>query len=251
MTKNDLYGMLHKSMQQSAHLTRSSAEVLLQPFMQTGYAVVDFGCGRGDWLKAALSMGASAVQGVEAKFECVEPIDVPVFYGDLASGEINLERKFDIGVCVEVAEHLPPHSARGLVRNITRHCDMVIFTAAAPGQGGVFHLNERPPKYWSDMFIDEGFTCYDIREEFWDNAKIEAWYRQSLLIFERKGKHLVPEAFRNKATKDPKHLIHPDIFKMYAPQDSHVIFYEDGMGGFNAVKIPYFAVRDEHCEDAA
>jgi SAM-dependent methyltransferase len=127
MTKNDLYGILHRAMKYSSYFKRSSAEELLRRFMKPNYSVVDFGCGTGEWLKVARDMGADVVQGVETEFDSIEPIDVPVFYGDLASDEIDLGRKFDIGICVEVAEHLPPESAKGLVGNIARHCDMVIF----------------------------------------------------------------------------------------------------------------------------
>jgi SAM-dependent methyltransferase len=245
MTKNDLYGILHRAMKYSSYFKRSSAEELLRRFMKSNYSVVDFGCGTGEWLKVARDMGADVVQGVETEFDSIEPIDVPVFYGDLASDEIDLGRKFDIGICVEVAEHLPSESAKGLVDNIARHCDMVIFSAAVPGQGGVFHVNEQPPKYWSDLFAAKGFVCYDIREEFWENTKVESWYRQNLLIFERRGTHKVPEEFRDKVTESPKHIIHPDIFKLYAPQDSHILLYENGVGSFKPVIIPFQAVCDD------
>jgi hypothetical protein len=66
-----------------------------------------------------------------------------------------------------------------------------------------------------------------------------------LLVFERNGIHKVADCFSGETTQQPKHLIHPDIFRMYAPKDSHVIFYENRDGGFNAVSIPFSVVSGQ------
>ena len=64
--------------------------------------------------------------------------------------ELKLERVFDLVLCIEVAEHLPESAADELCATIARHAgDMVVFTAAPPGQGGTGHINCQPPDYWS------------------------------------------------------------------------------------------------------
>lgn len=59
--------------------------------------------------------------------------------------------RFDLVTCWEVAEHLPPESADTFCDNMARHVKPgghLVFTAAAPGQGGEHHVNEQCGSYW-------------------------------------------------------------------------------------------------------
>src|SRR3989344_334927 len=75
----------------------------------------------------------------------------------------NLNRKFDIVICIEVAEHIPGESSDLLVENISRHGNLIIFTAATPGQGGTDHINEQPKEYWISKFKKAGLN-FDNKE---------------------------------------------------------------------------------------
>ena len=69
--------------------------------------------------------------------------------------------------------------------------DVVLFSAAIPGQGGTHHLNERWPSYWANLFGSAGYDVLDVvRANIWDDARVEWWYRQNLLVFGTKRVYL-------------------------------------------------------------
>ena len=53
---------------------------------------------------------------------------------------------------MEVAEHLPREKASVFIDTLTKHSGIVLFSAAVPGQGGTYHVNEQWPKYWNELF---------------------------------------------------------------------------------------------------
>ena len=88
---------------------------------------------------------------------------------------------------LEVAEHLEEEAADNFVRQLTKISDRILFSAAIPDQGGLHHLNERPPSYWAKKFKTYGFNQLDfLRPLFWDDERIEWWYRQNFLIYEKR-----------------------------------------------------------------
>jgi SAM-dependent methyltransferase len=59
----------------------------------------------------------------------------------------------EIVMCMEVAEHLPKRWADHLVNYIAISSrDIIVWSAAPVGQGGVDHTNEQPPEYWLEKF---------------------------------------------------------------------------------------------------
>ncbi len=62
---------------------------------------------------------------------------------------LDLERTFDLVLCIEMAEHLPESAADILCDTVVSHAsNVIVFTAAPPGQGGTGHINCQPPNYW-------------------------------------------------------------------------------------------------------
>ena len=53
-----------------------------------------------------------------------------------------MDRKFDLVVSLEVAEHLPSECAETFVDSLTGLGPIVLFSAAIPHQGGTNHANE-------------------------------------------------------------------------------------------------------------
>jgi hypothetical protein len=95
-----------------------------------------------------------------------------------------LDRRFDLVLSLEVAEHLPPAAADRFVGLLVATAPLVAFSAAAPGQGGTGHLNEQWPRFWADHFAAYGYEAVDcLREEFWQDERVAWWYRQNLLLF--------------------------------------------------------------------
>lgn len=169
------------------HNTNAAQEVL--PFifeLLAPSSVVDVGCGTGSWLKVAKDLGAKAVLGIDGvqvgdHMLCIESDE---FLKRDLSGEVLLSAKYDLAICLEVAEHLPENAADTIVSTLTQAGDIVLFSAAIPGQGGQEHLNEQLPGYWQDKFEKHGYFPVDIlRGKFWENNRIDWWYRQNMLLY--------------------------------------------------------------------
>jgi SAM-dependent methyltransferase len=149
-------------------------------------SVLDVGCGTGTWLKVVKDLGVDDILGIDGDFvdRNLLKVDPTNFLAKDLSKSFDLGRKFDLAICLEVAEHLPEESADSFVKSLAIHSDTIFFSAAIPGQGGQNHLNEQWPVYWETKFRSFGFTGYDVlRKEFWNNPTIEWWYRQNIVLF--------------------------------------------------------------------
>jgi SAM-dependent methyltransferase len=150
--------------------------------------VVDFGCGRGTWLKVCLENGMERVLGLDGDYVARESLLIPAEHFrpvDLRQ-PIRLDEPFDLAMCLEVAEHLPAECARALVESLAAAAPIVLFSAAVPGQGGMAHLNEQWPPYWERHFAEAGMRKHDvIRPLVWRDRSVERWYRQNLYLFAR------------------------------------------------------------------
>jgi hypothetical protein len=111
-------------------------------------------------------------------------IDEAEFLAKDLSFPFDLGRRFDLVQCLEVAEHLPERAADGLIDSIVRHGDVVLFSAAVPGQGGTHHVNEQPVEYWRDKFAARGYAAFDVlRPRIWQNPSVAPWFRFNSLIY--------------------------------------------------------------------
>ncbi|MEO0513530.1 MAG: hypothetical protein AAF108_11650 [Planctomycetota bacterium] len=158
-------------------------------------SVVDVGCGVGSWLKGAGESGAGRVFGVDGDY--VERDRLMIDAGWFSP--VDLERAdevvrvvgergpFELSMSLEVGEHLPAARASGLVGVLTSAAPVVLFSAAVPGQGGMHHINERWPGFWSELFEARGYGFVDrLRREFWHDERVEWWYRQNMLLYVRR-----------------------------------------------------------------
>jgi len=187
-------------------------------------SVVDVGCGVGPWLRAALELGASRVLGLDGAY--VDRgrllIDPARFLGcDLAADSLveavgGHAPRFDLVVSVEVAEHLPSLRAASFVAELCALGDLVLFSAAVPGQGGTDHVNEQWPAYWARLFDLSGFTCFDVlRPLLWNQPDCEWWYLQNVLLFARRETHAWERLARlwPPVAGPPPGLVHPRMYE--------------------------------------
>lgn len=115
-----------------------------------------------------------------------------------------------IAFCMEVAEHLHPHQAPGLVGLLAGLADAVVFSAAIPHQGGEHHVNEQWPDYWAGLFAAQGFGCFDLlRPALWRHPEVDWWYAQNLLVFARAGSAAEAALRRHGRPGMPMRLVHP------------------------------------------
>ena len=122
-------------------------------------SVCDVGAGTGGYVMRLRQAGFRAegveyasfgrmlarLQGVDlGEFDCSRPDSLP---------ELG---RFDAVFSIEVGEHLPAELSDTFVDYIAARSDLVLFSAAFPGQGGQGHINEQPKEYWSERFIQRG-----------------------------------------------------------------------------------------------
>ena len=169
----------------------SSAEVvvpmLLSIFRPT--TVVDVGCGRGIWLKVLRDHGVHSVVGIDGHYVDRSRLLIPeeCFVACDLSKEIQIKGRYDLAVCLEVAEHLPRRVAATLIRALTAAAPVVLFSAAIPGQGGTHHVNEQWPCYWNALFEENGYVGLDpFRPQLLANDRVEFWYRQNMVFYASK-----------------------------------------------------------------
>ncbi len=181
-------------------------------------SVVDLGCGVGTWLFSAKELGVKTVQGFDGSD--IDPnhlmIDTSEFRRFNLNGSFESKATYQLGISLEVAEHINPNSADEYIKLLTSLSPLILFSAAIPGQGGSGHINEQEPSYWIEKFNQQGFELFDIiRPQIWNRSEILPWYKQNCLLFIHKS--LSPSLklkLQNLENWNGVHLVHPDIFKM-------------------------------------
>ena len=161
-------------------------------------SVLDVGCGQGAWLAAWLSHGATEVTGLDGAYVDKNALEISAddFHATDLSKSFNLNRRYDLVQCLEVAEHIQASCAETLVASLARHGDIILFSAATPGQGGEHHVNEQPLEYWAAHFARLGFRAFDfVRPKIRNVNDIEPWYRYNTIIYANSTgvKNLKPE----------------------------------------------------------
>lgn len=166
-----------------------SARALLPPILDhlRPERVIDIGCGPGAWLKTAADRGVATIIGVDGDYVSEESLLIPqsaFLPRDLESeGSLSDLPSFDLAICLEVAEHLPPERATSFVAELVGLAPVILFSAAIPFQGGVNHINEQWPSYWAGLFSTFDFHPHLIRDRFWTNEEIAPYYRQNVQLF--------------------------------------------------------------------
>jgi SAM-dependent methyltransferase len=151
-------------------------------------SVIDIGCGLGTWLKVFQENGVVNILGVDGAEINVEllAIERKAFHSHNLCETLNLGKKFDLALCLEVAEHLPLENSDNIIDSVVNHSDVILFSAALPKQGGQNHVNEQPFSFWVKKFNERGFVVRDtFRAKIWDNENIDWWYRQNIFLVER------------------------------------------------------------------
>lgn len=194
-------------------------------------SVLDVGCGTGTWLKAFDEAGVKDYLGIDGDY--VNPSQLQIPKGKFNAVDLqntwNLNRKFDIVISLEVAEHLPETSADIFVEALTRHSDTIVFSAAIPGQGGQRHINEQWPAYWKKKFATHGFYFHDVlRPLLWDNPNIDWWYRQNIFLVNRQ-----------KSVTSVRAMVHPECFaqRIKTGDEGTEKILKGELGIFSAFKI--------------
>jgi cyclopropane fatty-acyl-phospholipid synthase-like methyltransferase len=149
-------------------------------------SVLDVGCGGASFLRSCFEKGfhVFGVDGEHVKSSL--QIDPNSLLTVNLEEPLDLKRKFDLCVSLEVAEHLDEKFSGIFIDSICRHSNNVLFSAAIVGQGGVHHVNCQPLEYWQDKFSQRGYAM-DIETTEWIHANpaIYIFYRKNSMVFNK------------------------------------------------------------------
>jgi hypothetical protein len=195
--------------------SRRSAELILAHVFEwlRPASVVDVGCGLGTWLAVAGELGVRELLGIDGDYVDRDELVIPpdLFEAHDLAASLRLGSRFDLAMCMEVAEHLPPDRGASFVADLASLADAVLFSAAIPLQGGENHVNEQWPSFWVSLFTEHGFEAFDaVRPLVWEEPEVKWWYRQNTFVAAR-GEPAAAMA-EVVAPRPPPHLIHPELW---------------------------------------
>ena len=207
----------------------NSAEVVLPialNILPPVKSAVDFGCGVGGWLAVLKKHGVSEIQGIDGDWVHPDLLKIPAdnFRKADLDSPITLDKKYDLAMSLEVAEHLDKNSAISFVQSLCNASDFILFSAAIPFQGGKGHINEQWQDYWAELFAARGYQVLDIiRSQIWNNNLVEVWYRQNTLLFIKEERIL---DLASSYTNENLHLgclstVHPLTHLSYSKKLNH------------------------------
>ncbi|MBR0695279.1 hypothetical protein [Bradyrhizobium lablabi] len=184
-------------------------------------SVVDIGCAGGGWLSVWQQEGIADIRGVDGDYVRLEDLEIgpDLFTSADLSRPLKLGRTFDLVESLEVAEHIDETSADNFVASLVSHAGKyILFSAAVPGQGGEYHVNEQPYDYWRMRLKPHGFDAYDfVRPRIMNDARISFWYRYNCILYVHRS-HQAALNQRVQATRvsdgEPIRDLSPRWFRM-------------------------------------
>lgn len=124
-------------------------------------SAVDLGCGTG---RLFAQWNAEGIDGHGVDF-AGNAVDENIMrdYGEKFHLEclwqMELHRKFDLGVCADVMEHIPEVHVADALKCIGRHCDVVVFKIAnfpSYWRDDNLHPTQRPGDWWQAKLNEAG-----------------------------------------------------------------------------------------------
>jgi SAM-dependent methyltransferase len=181
-------------------------------------SVIDIGCGTGGWLSIFLEHDIQDVTGVDGDYIKRDQLRIPsdrFIAADLLL-PVTLQRRYDLVLCIEVAEHLAATAAGQLVSTLTSLGRVVLFSAAIPYQGGVGHKNEQWPDYWKERFAARDYSLVDcIRPKVWAHPQIQPYIAQNVVLFVANAYLADNESLRQEGARHrdfPLKVVHPGVY---------------------------------------
>jgi len=165
--------------------SRRSAKAVFNALYFRPTSVIDIGCGSMEWDIGDFDYVGVDYYKLESNPKYIEC--------DLNMDIIKPHKKYDLCLCLEVAEHLWPSRAGELIKMLCSLSDKVLFSAAIPNQGGKDHKNEQWQSWWASIFKDNGFGASKKQPDIRHNSEIELWYRQNTILYERGATDIVED----------------------------------------------------------
>jgi hypothetical protein len=184
-------------------------------------SIIDLGCGSGSWLHTiSKEYKISEFLGVDGHWIDENELLIPQtnFNAHNLQDVYTPNRKFDMAISMEVAEHLNEEYADNFVTSLVNSSDLILFSAAIPLQGGTNHVNEQPQTYWESKFSKNNYECVDIiRSRIWNLEGVRTDYKQNTFLYINKSQtnkaNLLLNKFRSIEQEKILYVVHPELFE--------------------------------------
>jgi len=133
------------------------AQILIEHFNPV--SVLDLGCGIGSFLNLFHARGievAGCDVGYSHAVKYMQPEIIPHTFGFDLGTPLQMPKKYDLVMSVEVAEHLPEEAAGQFCQNIVSNAFGWIFLTASNTSAGKGHINPQENQYWIEMMTANG-----------------------------------------------------------------------------------------------
>jgi hypothetical protein len=133
--------------------------------------VLDAGCALGFLVERLRQHGVEAF-GVDVSAHAIENAHESIRpYCWIGSIATPFPQRYDLIVCIEVLEHLPPRDTEQTIANFCQHTDDVLFSSTPFDYKEVTHFNVQAPEHWAEWFARYGF----FRDVDFDASFITPW----------------------------------------------------------------------------
>ena len=173
---------------QSAERTISSARAIapLVYNVVKPNSVIDIGCGHGHWLREFQLLGTRVIHGIDGDYISKDSLAISPssFTAYDLNSPLKVESHYDLAISIEVAEHLNPKSSDHFVESLCKLSNIILFSAAIPGQPGHCHINANWPDFWANRFGQHGYIGFDfIRPKIWHKEELLLCHRQNIVMY--------------------------------------------------------------------
>jgi SAM-dependent methyltransferase len=197
----------------------SSSPEIIVPYLMDIFkpnSVLDIGCGLGTFLYEFKKHKVDNIVGVDGNW--VDKKKLVISSNNFIEADlekpINLNKKFDIVLCLEVAEHLVESAANTIVDSLCKHGNIIIFSAAIKNQIGQNHINEQPFSYWHKKFKVKGYEIVDLfRPVFWNDTKVQWWYKQNMFLLVHESVNKNEILAKAISFNENFEAVHPELYE--------------------------------------
>lgn len=147
--------------------------------------VIDFGCGRGDYLKFFKENNFKDLIGIDGTL--LDQSEFCKFLMFDLSNSLHLPEKGNV-ISLEVGEHIPEQYEQIFLNTITEHCSSILVLSwALPNQAGIGHVNCKEQSYIISEIEKRGFKFNEARTEFLKDANYvnTPWFKTTILTFDK------------------------------------------------------------------
>lgn len=140
--------------------------------------VADLGCGNGNYVNVFKEFGWE-VDGYEGnKLYTDNPVDL--------SEPLNPDKKYDLIVCLEVGEHIPPERCEIFLDNLEKFSfKHLILSWGIPNQKGKGHVNCLSNETVINHMKKRYFEYINEDSEYLRNNASLSWFKNTIMVFKK------------------------------------------------------------------